>query len=297
MGVAIAVVTARPIDPKVQTDFTNESQLTLANSVGQMSTADARNATSLWILNFDLSASDAAEVAGIVAKVTHHNARRKPELWNATVYSNGGLYNKVHHATRPAFFQLVHHPVQATYTLADMWLSAGMNNLRASQARISANDYFDKVSGMFEQDYALEVDYHSILDGKWDHMMDQTHVMYYCFVECDGAVSIEAAHASRNTFVEGIHLDEDSWPWTHRVRSDSLATRRERAQLHRRQRAEHGGNVTVTAYVSPSMNGLEDSRPLGLAFQIDGGEAKTSYFVPATARGQTVPAPWGGKNG
>lgn len=93
----------------------------------QLSTAVARNATSLWVLNvgdlkpyemsteffltyaydaskwspfnlrdfyirwaqreFDLSASDAAEVAGIVANVTRHNARRKPELWNSTMYS------------------------------------------------------------------------------------------------------------------------------------------------------------------------------------------------------------------
>lgn len=36
---------------------------------------------------FDLSASDAAEVASIVHNVTRHNARRKPELWNSTTYS------------------------------------------------------------------------------------------------------------------------------------------------------------------------------------------------------------------
>ena len=36
---------------------------------------------------FDLSASDASEVAGIIANVTRHNARRKPELWNSTTYS------------------------------------------------------------------------------------------------------------------------------------------------------------------------------------------------------------------
>ncbi len=93
----------------------------------QMSTAVARDAKDLWIVNvgdlkpyemhseffltlgwdaskwnpsnlntfvtswaqreFDLSASDAAEVAGIIANVTKHNARRKPELLNSTTYS------------------------------------------------------------------------------------------------------------------------------------------------------------------------------------------------------------------
>ena len=94
----------------------------------QMSTAVARAATKIWILNvgdlkpyelhtefflayaydaprwgprnlqdfvaawarreFALAAEeDARTVAGIVANVTRHNARRKPELWNATTYS------------------------------------------------------------------------------------------------------------------------------------------------------------------------------------------------------------------
>ena len=36
---------------------------------------------------FEFSSSDAAQVASIIHTVTQHNARRKPELWNATTYS------------------------------------------------------------------------------------------------------------------------------------------------------------------------------------------------------------------
>lgn len=50
-------------------------------------------------------------------------------------------------------------------TLANMWIAAGTNNLRASQARISANNLKAQVETLFEADYALEVDYHSLLDG------------------------------------------------------------------------------------------------------------------------------------
>ena len=116
--------------------------------------------------------------------------------------SSTRIYNSLPSSVKPAFFQLVHHPAQATLTLAAMWVSAGINNLRASQARISANDYMTQVEQLFEDDYALELDYHGLLEGKlplsltnwnrrsthdyqmirigkWDHMMDQTHVMYY----------------------------------------------------------------------------------------------------------------------
>lgn len=77
-----------------------------------------------------------------------------------------------------------------------MWIATGINNLRAEQARLSANEYDDQVTKLFEQDYDLEHEYHTILNGtshllmiqsrpedlltgKWDHMMDQTHVGYY----------------------------------------------------------------------------------------------------------------------
>lgn len=75
------------------------------------------------------------------------------------------LYNSLSPAMQPSFFQLVLHPVQATATLATMWISAGMNNMRASQARLSTNDLADQVETLFDQDYDLEEEYHTILGG------------------------------------------------------------------------------------------------------------------------------------
>ncbi|KAJ3487914.1 hypothetical protein NLI96_g3210 [Meripilus lineatus] len=148
---------------------------------------------------FDISASEATQVAGLIANLTRFNARRKPELLNSTTYSlinyreadnvladwkalsdaSTALYNKMSSAMKPAFFQLVHHPIIASYTLANMWISAGMNNMRASQARLSTNDLADQVEQLFAQDYDIQTQYHELLNGKWDHMMDQTHVGYY----------------------------------------------------------------------------------------------------------------------
>nr|VWP01674.1 6-methylsalicylic acid synthase (6-MSAS) (EC (Arthrosporol biosynthesis cluster protein AOL_s00215g283) [Ganoderma boninense] len=135
---------------------------------------------------FDLSAADAAEVASIVHNVTRHNARRKPELVSSTTYSLvnyrecGGeragdatgykrcfdpAVQRLAVGAKGAFFQLVHHPIQATLTLQNMYYSAGLNNLRASQACLIANNYKTDVENLFDQDYALEVEYHSILNG------------------------------------------------------------------------------------------------------------------------------------
>lgn len=152
---------------------------------------------------FELSAKDSNTVASIVANMTMFLSRRKPELLNSTTYSlinyreadnvlaawdalnrsASQIYDRLLSAKQPAFFQLVYHPVQAGYTLTNLWITAGINNMRAFQARLSANDYADQVEQLFEQDYDLEQEYHSILNGKWDHMMDQTHVMYYYWQE------------------------------------------------------------------------------------------------------------------
>ncbi|CCM00698.1 uncharacterized protein FIBRA_02738 [Fibroporia radiculosa] len=168
--------------------------------------------TSLWDMNnldtfvtlwaereFSLSSEDAATVAGIIANVTRFNSNRKPELLNGTVYSlwnyreaenqiamwqatnesATAIRNKLAESTLPAYFELVYHPVQASFTLFNMWYAAGMNNLRASQAFLSANYYAAEVEALFDQDWELELEYDTQLDGKWAHMMSQTHVMYY----------------------------------------------------------------------------------------------------------------------
>ena len=88
-------------------------------------------------------------------------------MLEATAAASARIYKQLPSETKPAFFELVHHPAQASLTLAQMWIAAGINQLRASQARISANEYKDRVEQLFEDDYALEMDYHAILEGEF----------------------------------------------------------------------------------------------------------------------------------
>ena len=73
-------------------------------------------------------------------------------MLQTTLDSSARIYQNLPAAAKPAFFQLVHHPVQASLILQNMWISAGINNLRASQARISANNYKDAVEKLFDDD-------------------------------------------------------------------------------------------------------------------------------------------------
>lgn len=142
---------------------------------------------------FQVSPSVAATVTDIVGNLTRFNSRRKPELLNSTTFSlisyrewariayleihrliteiyraervldawetlknaSTNVYNNLSADFKPAFFQLVHHPVIASANLANMviysvliggevnlmvcfqLIAAGQNNMRASQARVS----------------------------------------------------------------------------------------------------------------------------------------------------------------
>jgi hypothetical protein len=123
-----------------------------------------------------LMAPDVSTRANLVRFV--HRAENVLTAWKNLTAQSTALYNSLPSSAKPAFFQLVHHPATAAATLAEMWIASGINALRATQARASANTYADRVETLFEQDYEIETEYHSLLDGKWDHFMDQTHVGY-----------------------------------------------------------------------------------------------------------------------
>lgn len=56
------------------------------------------------------------------------------------------------------------------------------------------------------------------------------------------------------------------------------------------------GNLTVTVYVSPSLNALGDDHPLLIAVQLDSQAAKTTQFIPNATPGN-LPDAWDGPDG
>ena len=55
-------------------------------------------------------------------------------------------------------------------------------NWKSNDAKI-VNRAADKVEWCFKRDAELALHYHSLNDGKWEHMMSQTHIGYYDWQE------------------------------------------------------------------------------------------------------------------
>ncbi|WP_321437932.1 glycosyl hydrolase 115 family protein [uncultured Bacteroides sp.] len=144
----------------------------------------------------DTYAKDAARMIDLYTK---YNRRVTPELLNAGTYSTVNyrefdgvvkdykqleneateLYNRLPSDTRDVFDQLVLFPIQACANLNEMYAAQALNQLYAAQGRISANDWAMKVKQLYERDSLLTIHYNKeIAGGKWNHMMDQTHIGY-----------------------------------------------------------------------------------------------------------------------
>ncbi|HEX3356635.1 MAG TPA: glycosyl hydrolase 115 family protein [Tepidisphaeraceae bacterium] len=141
----------------------------------------------------------ADEIAEIVAKYTKYNGRRKPELLTEKTFSQihyreaervleefksivqkaQRIYDALPENARDAFYQLVLYPTKASANVLEMQVVAGRHHLYAGQGRASTNALAGKVRELFLADAAM-TDYYNrtLARGKWNHLMDQTHLGY-----------------------------------------------------------------------------------------------------------------------
>ncbi|KAF9055272.1 hypothetical protein BDZ89DRAFT_1087945 [Hymenopellis radicata] len=107
--------------------------------------------------------------------LNYHEAEWVEGNWTALLNDATTLYNQVAEADKPAFFQLVLHPIKASQIFISGKCAVARNALYAEQRRNSANDQAQLALDLFDADFDLQGEYHSLLDGKWDQIMRQPH--------------------------------------------------------------------------------------------------------------------------
>ncbi|OAA62847.1 hypothetical protein SPI_04387 [Niveomyces insectorum RCEF 264] len=140
----------------------------------------------------------AAHIADVVTRYSMLASRRKYELvgpetysvlhygeadavlaqWAELVADAQAVYDALDAAAQPAFFEMVLHPVMAGAIVHRLYVSAAKNALYANQKRNAANDAIQAVLHASVEDVNLTLRWNALLDGKWNHMMDQTHLGY-----------------------------------------------------------------------------------------------------------------------
>jgi len=88
------------------------------------------------------------------------------------------LYDSLDTDTQIAFFEMVLHPIMAGRIVQQVYINAARNGAYAKQKRMSTNILADDVKKAYAQDGVIQKRYHQLLNGKWNHMMDQLHFGY-----------------------------------------------------------------------------------------------------------------------
>ena len=216
-------------------EFPIEFFLSMAWNPGRWPKEKLGEFGSLWATR-EFGPQYASEIADIISKYTKYNGRRKPELLEPNTYSAVNyreadtvieefqaitteaeqIYKKLPHDEKNAFYELVLYPAKASAVLNRLYVTAARNQLYASQGRVRANELADEAEELFKMDAELSSYYnHTLAGGKWDHMMDQTHIGYTFWNEppvnnMPSVTRVEVPEtASMGIAVEGSTL---SWP-------------------------------------------------------------------------------------
>ncbi len=141
----------------------------------------------------------ADEIGRYLSLYTKFNGRRKPELISPETYSlihyneaervvneydrlarnARALYETLPGEQKDAFYQLVLFPTEVCANLNRLYYVTAKNRMYANQERLLTNVMADSVELLFHKDQAMADYYHlEIADGKWNHMMSQTHIGY-----------------------------------------------------------------------------------------------------------------------
>jgi hypothetical protein len=59
-----------------------------------------------------------------------------------------------------------------------MYYNVALNKAAYKNKYAIANDYADKVKQLYQNDSLISLEYNQLNNGKWNHMMDQTHIGY-----------------------------------------------------------------------------------------------------------------------
>lgn len=142
-----------------------------------------------------LNREDKQDLFVLLDGYTKWNAARRPEAMAPDVYhpchfrEGEHVWKEVHglmeRAERvkdhmpeecmDAYDSMIYYPAMASLNLILMHIEAGWNAFYAGQGNMAANAYAARVRWRAAKDRQYVQAYHTLADGKWNHMMDSAH--------------------------------------------------------------------------------------------------------------------------
>lgn len=120
----------------------------------------------------------------------YHEADAVLEQWAVLHEQAQAVYVQLDEAYRPAFFQMVLHPIVGGEILYKIQISGAKNQLYAGQKRNSANEVIKSMLALSDDDANLTKRWNQMLDGKWEHMMDRKRFSVFLQASIEAGIII-----------------------------------------------------------------------------------------------------------
>jgi hypothetical protein len=108
----------------------------------------------------------------------YDEAEKNYQEWDTNLAHARAIYDSLPTESQDAFFELVLHPCLAGKTVFEIYSKAALGKQYATEHRTSTNALASDAKAAFSADSAITKRYHALKNGKWNHVLDQTHIGY-----------------------------------------------------------------------------------------------------------------------
>jgi hypothetical protein len=115
---------------------------------------------------------------GSYSVISYEEADKLQSQWADVADQAQKVYDDLADNEKGAFYELILHPVLAGGNFLNVQVAGARNQIYSGQGRTSANDWMQTTIDLMGTDHELTQKYNELFNGKWNHMMDQTHLGY-----------------------------------------------------------------------------------------------------------------------
>ncbi|CAG9977775.1 unnamed protein product [Clonostachys byssicola] len=106
----------------------------------------------------------------------YQEAEKILDQWTQLRKEAESVYSRLSEEQKPAGYQLILHPVKSTQVFIELRVTQARNTLYSLQRRNTANTTAQHALDLFDADFDIQLEFHSLLGGRWNHMLRQTHL-------------------------------------------------------------------------------------------------------------------------
>ncbi len=153
-----------------------------------------------WIAQLGFTDEKYASLPEIVEDYVRLNGICRPEVIQSTTYHPAhfgeakkvltkmealtseveNLWSQMDEADplKDCFFEVIYYPVMASVNIMQMQIYAGLNQYYVKQHKKLGNTYIPLVEACIRRDRQLTEEYHTMKDGRWNHIQSVFHIGY-----------------------------------------------------------------------------------------------------------------------